>query len=65
MDVNLLGEGITRFNHDKMNEEVIANCDTEDCFNLEITYQESLELIDLIKERSAYCEQKIEVRNTH
>ena len=44
-----------------MNEEVITNCEMEDCFNLEITYKESLDLIDLIKERSSNCEQKLEV----
>ena len=56
-----LGQGFTRFEHDKMNEEVIINCETEDCFKSEISYKESLELIDLIKERSSNCEQKIEV----
>ena len=55
------GQGITRFDHDKMNEEIITNYETEDCYNLEMTYKESLELIDLIKERSSNCEQKIEV----
>ena len=44
-----------------MNEEIITNCETEDCYNLEMTYKESLELIDMIKERSSNCEQKIEV----
>ena len=56
-----LGQGVTRFDHDKMNEEVITNCENENCFNLEITYAESLDLVDLIKERSSNCEQKLEV----
>ena len=58
---NFVGEGITRFDHDKMNEEIIPNCETEDCFSLGIVYKDSLDLIDLVKEKSSSCQQRIKV----
>lgn len=60
-EFSFTGKGITRFDHDKMDEEIITNCETEDCYNLKMEYKESLELVDLIKERSSDCEQKLEV----
>ena len=59
--LHLKGYGITRFNHNKMDIESVTNCDSEDCYKLEITYDHDLELIDLIKENSFECQQTMKV----
>ena len=44
-----------------MDIESVTNCDSEDCYKLEITYDHDLELIDLIKENSFECQQTMKV----
>ena len=45
-----------------MNTKEITNCATKDCFKLQLRYYQSLELMNLIKDQSTTCSQKIKVQ---
>ena len=44
-----------------MDTESVTNCNTEDCYKLEITYDHELEIIDMIKDNSWNCKQTLKV----
>ena len=57
---NFSGRAITQFHHNKMEVSVIDKCDSEDCYSLNLSYDNDIDLINHMKE-SYVCEQSIEV----
>ena len=55
-----LGKAITQFRHNQMEVSVIDKCDSEDCYSLNLTYENDIDLINHVKKYYA-CEQSIEV----
>ena len=52
---------VSRIFHDKMFKQFINHCPTKDCYNLDITYVNSIKQIEAIISVSKSCQQLIQV----
>ena len=58
--MHLLFLGATIVYHDKMTRQTISNCNTSDCFNLNLTYKSSLDQVMALIDFSQTCRQMIQ-----
>ena len=57
-----LGEVITRFAHNIQTQQEIPNCDTKDCYNLTLAYNNTINQMKQVIENSDSCHQSFQVR---
>ena len=61
LNISTIGQGITRFIHNKEDKQTIDICETKDCYQLNLKYNNSLEEIKEVMSRSSECKQYIQV----
>ena len=61
LNISTIGQGITRFMHNKEDKQTIDICETKDCYQLNLKYNNTLEEIKEVMSRSSECKQYIQV----